>query len=281
MKKSFLTIDSFHLKVLALFFMAVDHFGVIFYEGTPSLISYEFYVVLRTLGRIAFPLFAFMIAEGMFHTKRSLRYLSRLSAMLVFMGVAIFVVSKLMGFSVVGGNIFIDLTLGALTIYFLKQKNWIKPVAILPLAFLLLSIHFKFPLYARSDYRLYGYLMIVGFYLTRVLSTFILKYHVQKAAIDFEGYKLTNEFQRQLNIYSSIWLLTINLIWYIIAVASELPIQIAMSAQAYSIIAIPIIYLYSGRLGYRALWFKYGSYAFYPLHFLILYGIYMLATIIN
>ena len=86
----------------------------------------------------------------------------------------------------------------------------------------------------------------------------------------------------QLNLYSSIWLLAINLIWYIISLIEPSLTNIAMGAQSYSIMAALFIYAYTGRRGYNKKWFQYGSYAFYPLHFIVLYGIYeLLALLIN
>ena len=53
------------LKIIALIAMTVDHIGVIIFPKA---------VVLRIIGRIAMPIFAFMIAEGCVYTKRKLRY---------------------------------------------------------------------------------------------------------------------------------------------------------------------------------------------------------------
>ena len=53
------------LKLIAAVTMTVDHIGVIFFPGTAWL---------RIVGRLAFPIFAFMIAEGCRYTKNRLRY---------------------------------------------------------------------------------------------------------------------------------------------------------------------------------------------------------------
>lgn len=53
------------LKVLAAMAMTVDHIGVIFFPGV---------MALRCVGRIAMPIFAFMIAEGCHYTRSKLRY---------------------------------------------------------------------------------------------------------------------------------------------------------------------------------------------------------------
>ena len=52
------------LKVLACIFMFIDHIGMILLPDV---------VVLRVVGRLAMPLFAFMFAEGCFYTRRRWR----------------------------------------------------------------------------------------------------------------------------------------------------------------------------------------------------------------
>lgn len=53
------------LKLMAALSMTVDHVGVIFFPGVAWL---------RILGRLAFPIFAFMIAEGCKYTRSRVRY---------------------------------------------------------------------------------------------------------------------------------------------------------------------------------------------------------------
>ena len=48
------------LKILAIVIMTIDHVGM---EIMPQ------FRILRIIGRLAFPIFAFMIAEGCHHTK--------------------------------------------------------------------------------------------------------------------------------------------------------------------------------------------------------------------
>ena len=65
LKKFFQGLTGNQLKLLALIAMTCDHVG---YQLLPQ---YEF---LRTIGRLAFPIFAYMIAEGAKYTKNRLRY---------------------------------------------------------------------------------------------------------------------------------------------------------------------------------------------------------------
>lgn len=64
-------LTSFHLKIIALTCMIIDHIGATVLDG-PS------FSILRWIGRIAFPLYAFMIAEGCRYTRSREKYLLRL-----------------------------------------------------------------------------------------------------------------------------------------------------------------------------------------------------------
>ena len=48
------------------------------------------------------------------------------------------------------------------------------------------------------------------------------------------------------------------------------------SIQLYALISGAFILLYNGQRGYNAKWFQYGSYIFYPLHLLIIIGIFLI-----
>lgn len=62
-------LTALHLKLIALMCMVVDHVGFsLLNDSSP----------FRWIGRIAFPLYAFLIAEGCRHTKNRTRYLLRL-----------------------------------------------------------------------------------------------------------------------------------------------------------------------------------------------------------
>ena len=57
------------LKLIAAIAMLADHIGLMFFPHAP---------LLRIIGRLAFPIFAFMIAEGCKYTRNRLRYLGQL-----------------------------------------------------------------------------------------------------------------------------------------------------------------------------------------------------------
>lgn len=67
------------LKLLACLFMAIDHVGHYYRE----FLSPEAYMVLRMVGRLAFPIFARGIALGFARTRSPFRYLLRMSVFAV------------------------------------------------------------------------------------------------------------------------------------------------------------------------------------------------------
>lgn len=80
------------LKIIAMFTMLLDHIGaavlcylpgctaksqIPLWQGCPIML-YDFYRILRNTGRIAFPIYCFLLVEGFFHTTSKKKYAFRL-----------------------------------------------------------------------------------------------------------------------------------------------------------------------------------------------------------
>lgn len=72
------------LKWVALASMFLDHLGAILVwpqvEAEPTLVGMTAYLLLRTVGRLAFPIFCFLLVEGGLHTHSRNAYALRLGA---------------------------------------------------------------------------------------------------------------------------------------------------------------------------------------------------------
>lgn len=73
MTKSSVSITGFQLKYLALVSMTIDHIGAVFFSAG----SLPF-LVCQAIGRLAFPVFCFLLTEGFFHTSDHSTYFKRL-----------------------------------------------------------------------------------------------------------------------------------------------------------------------------------------------------------
>lgn len=71
------------LKIIAAVAMVLDHVGLMFFPGNG---------LLRILGRLAFPIFAFMIAEGSKYTRNKGRYFGQLFSLAVICQIVYFLV---------------------------------------------------------------------------------------------------------------------------------------------------------------------------------------------
>ncbi len=79
------------LKLIAAAAMLTDHVGLMFFPANP---------VFRIIGRLAFPIFAFMIAEGCRYTRSKLRYFRNLFVLALLCQIVYFIADGSMYLSV-------------------------------------------------------------------------------------------------------------------------------------------------------------------------------------
>ncbi len=272
MKKRHFAFSSFSLKIIALATMTIDHFGAIVLSNIGYANSW-LYIITRLIGRAAFPLFVFMVVEGIIHTKHPFRYFARLAISGIFIGLAIWIGQLISNEQIINGNIFVDLLAVALVVWALRQKEYLKLLALLPALYIFLDFRLNFSAvspFTSPQYGLYGLTMGVFYYAAYYINQTSSKSACEKYGIDFEGYRLTNQYRWNANAAASISLLTANILWYIIFGIDSSWDTVNIGFQSLSVLAGILLLFYNGKRGYDAPWFRYGAYAYYPLHIILL-----------
>lgn len=151
MKEKF-GLDTFTLKIIAVITMIIDHVGAFL---VPECL------ILRIIGRISFPIFAFLIVEGFYHTRDVRKYMIRLGTFALISEIPFDLVGtgNILEFS--HQNIFFTLFIGVLLMYFYGGQ-YSKEAKVGCVILLLLAGDIF-----RVDYGAWGILMIFCFYIFR------------------------------------------------------------------------------------------------------------------
>lgn len=221
------------LKLIACITMLLDHVGAVFVPG----------YTLRIIGRLAFPIFCFLLAEGAHYTRNPKKYALRLTigALLSEFPFDILFYGK---FTWQHQSVMVTLLLGYLAIVLMEKC---------PNVFVKFAVSFPFFLAAQwlqSDYGSYGVGMIVLFSITREL--------------------LGKE-----------WIQTLGLA-VICAMMPSVSLSVfgfSVSIQLFAVAAMIPISLYSGRKATQSKAVQWGFYLFYPVHLAVLYLILLAAVL--
>ncbi len=152
------------LKLLAMATMLVDHSAIALFSGS------EIYEIMRIVGRLAFPIFAFLLAEGAAHTKNIWRYAARLMVFAFLSEIPYDLLVRKTWWYCGRQNIFFTLTLAILFLAFYqefwqrRQKVWV----VFPLFVLVILADVL-----QADYGLAGLILILAFYFLRRQSPWI------------------------------------------------------------------------------------------------------------
>lgn len=292
MNKKLTILSGFWLKIIALLTMTIDHVGWTLAE----FIGYNFFLVqpFRFIGRLALPLFCFMIVEGVIHTKHFGKYALRMGIMATAISIAIALVEYLPwfdGFSIRSeGNIFLDLLLGALCVYLLRRKEiYLKILAIIPIgigaaSFIATSIELSgdaiihwYPFFLRLQYGWYAVVLIVAFYFAYILKEWALDYHEKQTGMKKEYLEGSFLDRNLTNVFAVGMLIVVTTFFYLTSLWMDKSyVYWEADLQNAAMISGAFILLYNGKRGYNAKWFEYGNYFYYPVHMLVIFGIFML-----
>lgn len=155
------------LKVLAVATMLIDHVGTLL-ETRPVPLFTAFgrqvtlYFLMRFVGRLAFPIFAFLVVEGYHHTRSRIRYGASLLLFASLSEIPWDLFHNGAWFSLDSQNVFFTLFLGYLGIYayeYFRDRWFLRALAIV----LLLSVS----LLLRADYDVTGFCFLLLMYALR------------------------------------------------------------------------------------------------------------------
>ena len=158
MNEKKLPLNSLHLKLLAAASMLIDHM---------RFTLFPFAHWMRCVGRLAFPIFCFLIAEGCAHTRDKKRYAVRLLLFALLSELPFNLMCTGQWFSLQYQNVLWTLLLGALVCWAMdwaktKPEMWQR----LP-ADAAIAAGFILGQWGNTDYGGWGVLLVLLFYLTR------------------------------------------------------------------------------------------------------------------
>ena len=179
--------NTFVLKLIAIITMTIDHFaiavGTNITDGQAELSPYmtkPVYMILRGIGRIAFPIFAYLIVEGFFYTKNLTKYILRLFIFAFISQVPFSLVNSRVILDTHKQNVFFTLGLGLICVYMLdmliklskqaKEKNEPMPYINIMLGIGIIIICIV-SVVLNTDYSIMGILLIMIFYIFRADTT--------------------------------------------------------------------------------------------------------------
>ena len=238
MKIPFGGLTSNMLRTVAIVFMLSDHI----WATTMSFGNWMTYI-----GRMAFPIFAFQIAEGFVHTKNLKKYILRLLGFAVITEIPFNLFYSSRRFNPYHQNVLFTLLLGLLAIKVIDGARKNKAAKNIALSALWLLLILLASVIGFVDYGYLGVLTVVMFYLFR---DFPFAWLCQLVGMFLINVTFSEGLVFSVELFEKIF---------------EVP------SQGFAVFALIPIWLYGNRKGKSSKILQYGFYAFYPPHMLVLY----------
>lgn len=222
-------LNGFHLKLIAICTMLIDHMGYTLFPGV---------MWLRCVGRVAFPIFCFLIAEGCVYTHDRKKYAARLLVFALLSEIPYNLMNSGMIWDPYDQNVLWTLLTGALVCWLMDWAlkkctplSFVLTGAVMLAAYWLLEI-------GNTDYGGWGMLLVAAFYgVHRAPSGAVVKMIAQAFGLAFFSIGVMGGY---------------------------------LSIELWSLAALVPIWLYNGQRGFSNKAVQYGFYAFYPVHILAL-----------
>lgn len=230
---------SFSLHLMAMLFMLCDHLWGTIVPGNDWL---------TCIGRVCFPIYAFLLVEGYFHTSNLKKYVKRL---LLFAVISEIPFNLAMASSVIypfHQNVLWSFLIALGLIHCNEKakstgKLWLR---IIVAVFTILA-GYLLGLITMVDYYHAGILMVLTFYFFHHRNWW--DYVGQLLCLGYINLELLGGFGYEVVLFGE---------------------TVFLTRQSLALLALIPIWLYKGKQGYHSKWWKYFCYAFYPVHLLIL-----------
>ena len=240
MKKFKLTLEttSFSLHLMAMVFMLCDHLWGTIVSGNDWL---------TCIGRLTFPLYAFMIVEGYYHTKNLKNYAGRLLLFAVLSEIPFNLAMGSRLFYPIHQNVLWSFLISIGLIHWnekMKGKQIWKRIFVAAAS---ICIGTLAGILTFVDFYQAGILTVLAFYFFRGKKWWC--YLCQLICLWYINFEMLGGLSYEVQIFGETHFI---------------------ARQGFAILALIPIWLYQGKQGYHSKALQYGYYAFYPLHLLIL-----------
>ncbi len=236
------------LKLIALFSMLIDHTAAVLYPalsmvGIESTGMLDLYWVMRTIGRMAFPIYCFLLVEGYNHTSDKLKYAMRLFLFAIISEVPFDLALNNVSFELASNNVFFTLFIGFLVLVVIDWINDVNKVNKSQSTVVWFAMTF-----------MKCAVIMASIAMGMIIAEFVLKTDYGAAGV---GCIVTIYLMQSFREIS--FMLGVALLGLLIS-----PIEF------WALFMVIPISCYNGKKGISL---KYFFYAFYPVHLLILFGI--------
>lgn len=233
------------LKLVALFTMLIDHFAAtvilqIANTGTGGKTLIDIYWVMRSIGRMAFPVYCFLLVEGFKYTHSRLRYAARLFIFALISEIPFDLALNNAVLEYKSNNVFFTLFLGLLTIIVL---DWMKSADRIEKTSTLRWLVATF---------VKCIVMISVVLVMMIIAEFIICCDYGAAGVGCIVIMCLLQSNRELAFGAAVILLGL----------------FSGSIEFFALFMLLLVHFYNGK---RGLPLKYLFYAFYPAHLLILH----------
>ena len=223
------------LKLVACITMLIDHVGAtLVYQiclSSYDMAWFHLYNMMRLIGRMAFPIFCFLLVEGAHYTRNPKKYAARLAFGAVLAEIP-FDIAFFGGVTLYHSSVMLTLLLGFAMIQAMKKLEGFWKIAVI------------LPFYVAAellgtDYGGHGILIIAMLALTRGVT-----------------------YEKPLRLV----LLPV-LLWFGATISYG---RISVPMEVFGLVGVPLMFSYQGRKVTASKAVQWGFYLFYPVHIAVL-----------